>query len=231
MAQKSVLVVEDEANLRETLRYRLDREGYRVMTAGDGGEALDAARSSKPDVVVLDLMLPVLDGIEVCRILRKESTVPILILTARDEDVDKVVGLEIGADDYVTKPFNMRELLARIKALLRRVEMDDQPAPSGEGALQTGELRLDALAHRAWLGSQPLDLKPREFELLAYLMRHPGRAFTREQLLDQVWGYTVAVDARTVDVHVRWLREKIEKEPGRPKIVTTVRGVGYRLEE
>ena len=231
MVEKSILVVEDEENLLETLRYRLSTEGYTVITAADGQQALEQARTHKPDLLLLDLMLPVMDGLEVCRILRKETAVPILILTAKDDEVDKVVGLELGADDYVTKPFSMRELLARVKALLRRAA-----APSGDPDLPTdevlsaGDLRVDLAAHRCWRGSTPMELKPREFELLAFLMRNRGRAFSRDQLLDRVWGYDTAIDIRTVDVHIRWLREKIEIEPSHPKHLATVRGVGYRFE-
>lgn len=227
---KSILVVEDEENLLETLRYRLTREGYQVVTARDGERAIEAARSSPPDLILLDIMLPKLDGLEVCRILRKEMSVPILMLTAKVEEVDKVVGLEMGADDYVTKPFSMRELLARIRALLRRPGIAEKAPAEREEVLLSGDLKVDLAGRRAWLGERPLGLKPREFELLAFLMRHRGRAYTREELLDRVWGYEVAVDIRTVDVHIRWLREKIEADPTRPQRITTLRGVGYRFE-
>lgn len=231
MTQKTILIVEDEENLRETLNYRLAAEGYRIATAGDGQQALEIAEAVKPDLILLDVMLPRLDGFDVCRILRKSTATPILMLTAKDDEVDKVVGLEMGADDYVTKPFSTRELVARVKALLRRA--DRQTAVVGEGeehALESADLRLDQAQHRAWLAERELELKPREFELLAFLMRHRGQAVTRDQLLDSVWGYGAEVDTRTVDVHVRWLREKIEKDPAHARRITTVRRVGYRFE-
>ena len=231
MPDKTILVVEDEENLRETLRYKLNAEGYRVITAVDGEQAVEQARSKSPDLVLLDLMLPKLDGFDVCRILRKESAVPILMLTAKGEEVEKVVGLEVGADDYVTKPFSMRELLARIKALLRRA---DNGAKEAEGpadvVLTAGDLKIDLTQHRAWVGENNLGLKLREFDLLAFLMKNRARAFSRDQLLDQVWGYTAGVDTRTVDVHIHWLREKIETDPGHPQRITTIRGLGYRFE-
>ena len=231
MPDKTILVVEDEENLRETLRYKLNAEGYRVITAVDGEQAVEQARSKSPDLVLLDLMLPKLDGFDVCRILRKESAVPILMLTAKGEEVEKVVGLEVGADDYVTKPFSMRELLARIKALLRRADTGTKSAEGpAKAVLMTGDLKIDLSQHRAWLGGNNLELKPREFDLLAFLMKNRARAFSREQLLDQVWGYTAGVDTRTVDVHIRWLREKIETDPGHPQRITTIRGLGYRFE-
>ncbi|MEK7216961.1 MAG: response regulator transcription factor [Chloroflexota bacterium] len=233
MSDKSILIAEDEVGLAATLHYRLTQEGYRAEIATDGQQALELARSMRPDLLLLDLMLPVLDGLEVCRILRKESSFPILILTAKGDEVDKVVGLELGADDYVTKPFSMRELLARIKALLRRSVLA-APAPDANQAtrevLTAGGLRLDLTAHRAWREDRSVDLKPREFELLAFLMQNRNRAFTRDHLLERVWGYDTPIDGRTVDVHVRWLREKIEEDPSNPRLLVTVRGVGYRFE-
>jgi DNA-binding response OmpR family regulator len=225
-----VLIVEDDATLRETLRYNFEREGYRVVAAADGLQALELAGSERPDAVILDVMLPGLDGFEVCRALRRESTVPILMLTAKDEEVDKVVGLELGADDYLTKPFSLRELLARVKAMLRRVQML-QPGGEQSGArlLQADDLRVNLDEHRVHRAERELQLKPKEFDLLVFLMQRPGRVFTREQLLSQVWGYDYAGDGRTVDVHVRWLREKVEREPSRPLLIETVRGVGYRF--
>jgi DNA-binding response OmpR family regulator len=225
-----ILIVEDEDTLRETLRYNFERDGHRVVLAADGVAALEAAGREQPDAVVLDVMLPKLDGFEVCRALRRDSTVPILMLTARDDEVDKVVGLELGADDYLTKPFSVRELLARVKAMLRRVEML-QPAGGRPAArlLQADHLRVNLDEHRAYRSGQPLNLKPKEYDLLVFFLQQPGRAFTREQLLSQVWGYDFAGDSRTVDVHVRWLREKIEAEPGNPVLIETVRGVGYRF--
>jgi DNA-binding response OmpR family regulator len=225
----TILLVEDEATLVQTIAYTLRREGYTVVTAGDGQTALTLAREARPDVVVLDLMLPGLDGFEVCRRLRAESAVPILILSARDTEIDRVVGLEIGADDYLTKPFSLRELLARIRALLRRVRMLAEIPAAETPPLRVGDLTIDPAGRRVWRNDQELQLKPREFDLLLFLARHRGQVFSREQLLDRVWGYEHAVDSRTVDVHVRWLRAKIEDDPRTPRRLQTVRGVGYRL--
>ena len=225
-----VLVVDDEATLVDTIRYNLRRDGYDVHVAGDGNEALRLARASTPDLVVLDLMLPGLDGLEVCRQLRRESTVPILMLTAKDDEVDKIVGLEVGADDYMTKPFSMRELLARIRAMLRRSRMVQQGSESdGAQAVRSGDLEADPLQRKVILGERSLQLKPKEFDLLVFLMQQRGRVMTRDQLLEKVWGYTFGGDTRTVDVHIRWLREKIEEDPSTPRRLETVRGVGYRF--
>ena len=224
---KKILVVDDEPTLVATLRYNLEREGYEVVTASDGESGLSAARECRPDLLVLDLMLPVLDGLEVCRILRREMSVPILMLTAKAEEVDKVVGLELGADDYVTKPFGMRELIARVRALLRRAET----APAAEVEVLTmGDLQVDLRRREASFRGQALTLKLKEYELLLFFMRNPGRAFTRDQLLNQIWGYDFVGDTRTVDVHIRWLRQKIEDEPAKPTRLITIRGVGYRFE-
>jgi DNA-binding response OmpR family regulator len=222
---KTVLVVDDEPTLVATLKYNLEREGYRVLSAGDGEKAITLARSERPDLMILDLMLPAVDGLEVCRILRREMTLPILMLTARVGEVDKVVGLEIGADDYVTKPFSTRELLARIRALLRRTT-----TPADEEVLVSGDLRIDMKRREVTRNDRPVELKPKEMELLIYFLRNKGRAFTREQLLREVWGYDFYGDSRTVDVHVSWLRQKIEEQPGKPVRILTVRGVGYRFE-
>ena len=225
-----VLVVDDEATLVDTIRYNLRREGYDVQVAGEGNEAIRLARASAPDLVVLDLMLPGLDGLEVCRQLRRESIVPILMLTAKDDEVDKIVGLEVGADDYMTKPFSMRELLARVRAMLRRSRMAQQAGEAdGAQAVRSGDLEADPLQRRVTLGEKSLQLKPKEFDLLVYLMQQRGRVLTRDQLLEKVWGYTFGGDTRTVDVHIRWLREKIEEDPGTPRRLETVRGVGYRF--
>ena len=225
-----ILIVEDETTLRETLRYNFERDGFEVATAADGQEALEMAASQQPDAVILDLMLPKLDGFDVCRALRRDSTVPILMLTAKDDEVDKIVGLELGADDYLTKPFSVRELLARVKAMLRRVEMlQTAHAQSDARVLRADDLRINLDEHRVLRAERELQLKPKEFDLLAFLMGQPGRVFTRDQLLSQVWGYDFAGDSRTVDVHVRWLREKIEADPSRPRLIETVRGVGYRF--
>jgi DNA-binding response OmpR family regulator len=225
-----ILVVEDDRNLLDTLKYNFSKEGYGVVTAVDGAEALDAARREKPDVIILDIMLPKLSGFEVCRILRKEMTTPIIMLTAKDDEIDKVVGLEIGADDYMTKPFSMRELLARVGAMLRRSKMTElQPAPE-QPALQIGDIRVDIARHRASKGTAMLDLTPKEFDLLAFLATNKGLVFSRDRLLEKVWGYDFAGDTRTVDVHMRWLRQKIEADPNNPRYLVTVRGTGYKLE-
>jgi two-component system OmpR family response regulator len=230
MATTRILVVEDDPNLLATLRYNLLKEGYDVVTAVDGIEALEVARREGPGLIVLDVMLPKMSGFEVCRILRGEMTVPILMLTAKSEEVDKIVGLEIGADDYMTKPFSMRELLARIRAMLRRAEMARLQPVSEEPALKIGDLEIDTARHRAFLKGSALELSPKEFDLLAFLAKNKGFAFSRERLLEKVWGYDYAGDTRTVDVHIRWLRQKIETDPARPKRLATVRGTGYRLE-
>ncbi|HET8632177.1 MAG TPA: response regulator transcription factor [Thermomicrobiales bacterium] len=230
---KKVLVVDDERILAETIGYNLRREGYAALAAHDGEAALAAARRERPDAIILDVMLPGLDGFEVCRALRRESAVPILLLTARDDEIDKVVGLELGADDYLTKPFSMRELLARVKALLRRSDLAQQPPDDGRIAadppVEAGPLRIDLAEHRATWAGRPLDLKPKEFDLLLCFARNRGAVLTRDILLERVWGYAYPVDTRTVDVHVRWLREKIEADPGRPAHLQTVRGHGYRF--
>jgi DNA-binding response OmpR family regulator len=225
--KKKILVVDDEPTLVATLKYNLEREGFHVITAGDGESGLSAARDKRPDLIVLDLLLPIMDGLEVCRVLRREMTTPILMLTAKTEEIDKVVGLELGADDYVTKPFSMRELLARVRALLRRAEA--APPPEAE-VLLAGDLQVDLRRREASRGGGPLALKPKEFELLAFFLRNRGRAFTRDQLLNQIWGYDFVGDTRTVDVHIRWLRQKIEELPARPSRLITVRGVGYRFD-
>jgi len=225
-----VLVVDDEPVLVDTIRYNLRREGYDVQVANDGNEAIKLAQSASPDLVVLDLMLPGLDGLEVCRQLRRESTVPILMLTAKDDEIDKIVGLEVGADDYMTKPFSMRELLARVRAMLRRSRMQQQSSTADAvQPVRSGDLEADPLQRRVVLRGAALQLKPKEFDLLVYLMQQRGRVLTRDQLLEKVWGYTFGGDTRTVDVHIRWLREKVEEDPSTPRRLETVRGVGYRF--
>jgi DNA-binding response OmpR family regulator len=221
---RTILVVDDEPTLRETLAEALDADGFRVVTAADGREALLRFREHRPDLIVLDLMLPELSGVEVCRIVRQESGVPILMLTAKSSEIDKVLGLELGADDYVTKPFSLRELSARIRALLRRIE---QPSVDGPAAVALGDLTVDLAGHRLLRDGVPVPVKPKVFELLAFLLRHPGQVFSREQLLEHVWGYDYAGETRTVDVHVHWLRTAIEPEPATPAYIQTVRGVGY----
>ncbi len=234
MAEK-ILVVEDELSLRETLAYNLKKDGYAVESAGDGRTALEAARRMKPDLVVLDLMLPELDGFEVARVLRKEMTTAILMLTARDEEIDRVVGLEVGADDYMTKPFSMRELLARVKAQLRRTrlireEMTNAQASAPHEQLAFGGLLIDQTRREVKLDGGPLQLKPKEYELLLFLAQHQGKMLSREFILERVWGWDYVGDSRTVDVHVRWLRQKIEADASKPTRIVTVRGGGYRFE-
>jgi len=221
---RTILVVDDEPTLRETLAEALEADGFRVVTAADGREALAQFREHRPELVVLDLMLPELSGIEVCRIIRQESGVPILMLTAKSSELDKVLGLELGADDYVTKPFSLRELSARVRALLRRTE---QASTEGPTTVSLGDLTVDLGGHRLLRDGAPLPMKPKVFELLAFLLRHPGQVLSREQLLEQVWGYDYAGETRTVDVHVHWLRSAIEPDPASPALVQTVRGVGY----
>ena len=223
-----ILVVEDEPSLVETISYNLRRVGYEVQSERDGINGLRAAQAQMPDLVILDLMLPGMDGLDVCRPLRRTSSVPILILTARNDEVDKVVGLEMGADDYVTKPFSMRELLARVKAMLRRNAA--APVLAAPHALQFGDFALDESRHEIRRHGTPLTLTPLEYNLLEFLLRNHGATFSRETLLEKVWGYDYAGDSRTVDVHVRSLREKIEDTPGAPRRLMTVRGVGYRLD-
>ena len=228
MADPVVLIVEDEANLAEAIRVNLLREGFRVHAVHDGIAAVEEARRLRPDVVVLDVMLPGLDGLEVCRLLRRESSLGVLMLTAKGEEVDRVVGLELGADDYVTKPFSMRELMARVRALARRTRVRE--GPLGGETVASQDLELDLAAHTASLAGKPLALRPREFDLLAMLVKHRGRVLTRGRVLDQLWGQDYYGDPRTVDVHIRWLREKIEPDPGNPTRLVTIRGVGYRFE-
>src|SRR5512135_2331282 len=232
---EKILVVEDELSLRETLAYNLKKEGYAVETAGDGRSALEAARRSKPDLLVLDVMLPGMDGFEVARTLRREMTTPILMLTARDDEIDRVVGLEVGADDYLTKPFSMRELMARVKAQLRRTRlMREEMTKSGGAAaherLSFGGLVIDQTRREVRLDDAPLQLKPKEYELLLFLAQHRGQMLSREFILERVWGWDFIGDSRTVDVHVRWLRQKIEDESSKPTRIVTVRGGGYRFE-
>lgn len=236
-----ILVVEDDSTLLEMLKYNLIRQGYDVLVADDGRTGLQLARIEKPNLIILDVMLPVMDGFEVCRILRKEMSIPILMLTARTEEIDKIVGLEIGADDYITKPFSMRELLARVKAHLRRVEsIREDHAAEREGSasqqirtvstLTFGDLTIDENRREVSLEGKPIRLKPKEFELLLFLARNKGMALSRTLILERVWGWTYDGNSRTVDVHVRWLREKIEPDPGNAVRIVTVRGVGYRFE-
>jgi len=231
-----ILIVEDEPALQETLEYNLTHQGYEVKVVGDGIQAVETARSFLADLILLDVMLPGMDGFEVCRILRQETNVPILMLTAREAEIDRVIGLEIGADDYITKPFSMRELQARLKALLRRVRLDQQDAAqekvatSGNEIMQFGDLMLDLSRHELSRAGRPLPLKPKEFDLFVYLARHKGKVLSRELIMESVWGWDYIGGSRTVDVHIRWLREKIEPDPANPARIVTVRGAGYRFE-
>jgi DNA-binding response OmpR family regulator len=229
-----ILVVEDEPTLLETLIYNLEREGYSVEGVSDGQVAITAARERTPDLIVLDIMLPGIDGLEITRILRQEMTIPILMLTARDGEIDRVLGLEIGADDYLTKPFSMRELMARVKALLRRVRIDRENAVTTPNKIAEklvfDDLVLNLTRLEVTLDEQVLAPKPKEYELLLYLSRHRGQVMSRDQILERVWGWDFGGGSRTVDVHVRWLREKIETDPANPTRIVTIRGVGYRFE-
>jgi DNA-binding response OmpR family regulator len=236
-----VLVVEDDNTLLEMIHYNLQRQGYDVLRARDGRTGLQMAREQKPDLIILDVMLPGIDGFEVCRIIRRELSVPILMLTARTEEIDKIVGLEMGADDYITKPFSMRELMARVKAHLRRTELirEDVASEASSSAIATpnkslilnfGNLTIDENRREVFLDEQPLKLKPKEFELLLFLARHQGIAVSRDLILERVWEWTYDGNSRTVDVHVRWLREKIEPDPNEPQRIVTVRGIGYRFD-
>jgi DNA-binding response OmpR family regulator len=235
---ESILIVEDEPALQDTLAYNLRKEGFSVETASDGRTALTKARQQQPDLIVLDIMLPELDGFEVCRILRQEINTPILMLTARDDEIDRVVGLEVGADDYLTKPFSMREFLARVKAQLRRarwlhaeLKKSQQPAPAEkQDVLTFGNLLINRDRREVTLNGQVLALKPKEYELLLFFAEHKGRVLSREFILERLWGWDYIGDSRTVDVHVRWLRQKIEPDPSHPQRIVTVRGGGYRFE-
>ncbi|MXY92843.1 MAG: response regulator transcription factor [Caldilineaceae bacterium SB0670_bin_27] len=240
MDKTKILIVEDEPTLLDTLKYSLEQQGYEVVTASDGVQALAKARTEKPGLVILDLMLPGLDGIEVCRILRQEMSLPILMLTAKDEEVDKIVGLEVGADDYLTKPFSMRELLARVRAHLRRVRLlreelessgqADQKSPNGDVAISFGDLVIDESRREIRRNDDVLALRPKEFELLLFLARNRGIALGRSLILERVWGWDFDGGSRTVDVHIRWLREKIEVDPAHPSRILTIRGIGYRFD-
>jgi DNA-binding response OmpR family regulator len=223
MADK-ILIVEDDATLLDTIGYNLTQAGYTVVKAADGVSGLDAARAGQPDLVILDLMLPGLDGLSVCRAIRHEASTPILILTARSGEVDRIVGLDSGADDYLVKPFSLGELLARIRALLRRGSV----APATR--LEADDLTLDLVSHKAHVAGRELALAPKEFDLLAELIRHKGAVLSRDLLLERVWGFDFSGDTRTVDVHIRWLREKIESDPANPTRIQTVRGIGYRFD-
>jgi DNA-binding response OmpR family regulator len=235
MAEK-VLLVDDELSLRDTLEYNLKKQGYQVKSVADGNTALTKAREFKPDVILLDIMLPGMDGFEVCRAIRKEMTTPILMLTARDDEIDRVVGLEVGADDYLTKPFSMRELIARVKALLRREKLireeifTSQASETSTPPKKIGNLILDKERREVQLEGKVLELNPKEYDLLAYFCDHVGKMLSREKILEDVWGWQYFGDSRTIDVHIRWLREKVEPNPKKPTRIITLRGAGYRFE-
>jgi DNA-binding response OmpR family regulator len=222
-----ILLVDDEPLITDSLSYSLKREGFEVKAVGDGEQALKDLREFSPDLVVLDIMLPGINGLEVCRRIRATNSIPVIMLTARGEEMDRILGLEVGADDYLAKPFSFRELLARIRSILRRVEMDRQTAQFQP--VTVGNLTIDPIARRAFSGSQELQLSAREFDLLSILMRNAGRALNRDELLSLVWGEDWIGDPRTLDVHVRWLRLKIEDDPATPTYIQTVRGHGYRF--
>ena len=232
-----ILVVDDDKNVLEVIKYNLANDGYAVVLAETGTQAIEMARREKPDLIILDVMLPGIDGFEVCRILRKEMSVPILILSAKTDEIDKVVGLELGADDYISKPFSVRELMARVRATIRRGQFTEQQSSAKtleetkpRTILKGHDLVVDTVRHQVTLKGAPLNLTPKEFELLSFLMQGKGQVFSREQLMEKVWGYTFDGSKRTVDVHMRWLRQKIEDNPETPKFLVTVIGFGYKFE-
>ncbi|WP_349255162.1 response regulator transcription factor [Sporomusa sp.] len=230
MMAGKILIVDDELNIRELIKFNLEKAGYKVLEADDGQVAVNIAKTNRPDLVVLDLMLPGIDGLEVCRMIknsRETAAIPIIMLTAKNEEIDKVIGLELGADDYLTKPFSPRELLARIKAVLRRSQKDS----SASGALTVGKLTLNFNRYEAFIGSVKLELTPKEYEMLKLFVTNTGKVFTREQLLEKVWGYEYFGDTRTVDVHVRHLRVKLSQDNDIAEAIETVRGVGYRFRD
>lgn len=225
----TIAIVEDESNIVELIKYNLDREGYRTISANNGRKGLELIKQELPDLVILDLMLPELDGLSVCKQLRSDpqtKSIPIIILTAKSEEADRVLGLEMGADDYVTKPFSPRELVARVRAVLRRSGAADEEEPE---VIENGVIRIDLRQHLVKVRGVEVELTPKEFDFLKLLLLNPGRAFTREFLLEHLWGYEYFGDTRTVDVHVRRLRQKIEEDPANPEYLETVRGVGYRF--
>jgi DNA-binding response OmpR family regulator len=225
----TILLVDDEESIQKLLTFPLERDGYRVVQARDGEEALERFRAEEIDLVLLDLALPKLDGVEVCRRLRAESTVPILMLTARDDEIDKVLGLEIGADDYITKPFSIRELRSRIRAAIRRAALT--PVPEPDDVIEADDLRIDLPRRSVEARGEPVQLTYLEFELLRTLAATPGRVYSRQTLLDRLWGGAAFRDPRTIDVHVRHLREKLERDPSNPEFIFTVRGAGYRFRD
>jgi phosphate regulon transcriptional regulator PhoB len=222
-----VLVVDDEQPIVDAVAYNLRKEGYEIFTAGNAEQCLVIARRESPDLVLLDVMLPSATGFDVCRLLRKQSNVPIIMLTAKAEETDRIVGLELGADDYITKPFSMRELLARVKSVLRRSGFGSPERP--DEVVNTQGIKIDPLRHEVTVDQNAISLSPKEFDLLYFMARNPGHVFSRQLLLDNVWGIDAYVEDRTVDVHIRWLREKVERDPSQPERLLTVRGVGYKL--
>lgn len=254
--QATILLVDDDQTLLDTLEYNLRREGYQVLAASNGNEAISLAYAERPDLIILDVMLPGMSGLDVCRAVRKQLTMPVLMLSAREEEIDKVLGLELGADDYLTKPFGLRELLARVRAMLRRAEIvqpqmnplppaeastasgSTQPVVSAEAKheqqeaapLVVGDLSIYLAQRTVTLSGQAVELKPKEFDLLSFIASHPGHVFSRETLLERVWGYDFVGGTRTVDVHVRWLRMKLEQDPSNPRVIQTVHSIGYKLQ-
>jgi len=227
----TILLVDDEDAVQKLLAYPLEREGFRVVSARNGREALELFAAESPDLVVLDIMLPQLDGLEVCKRLRARSTVPIIMLTARDDELDKVVGLELGADDYITKPFSIREFRSRIRALLRRAQLPPYSGDEGEEVISADGLKIDVARRTVEVAGAPVQLTYVEFELLRTMAAAPGRVFSRKMLLEELWGGSDYREPRTIDVHVRHLREKLERDPREPEFIHTVRGVGYRFRE
>ncbi len=219
-----VLVVDDESTILETLQIKLRKEGHSVFTAVTAEEGMKIFKQVKPDICLLDVMLPNRSGFDLCRAIRKDSEVPVIFLTARGSESDRIAGFDLGADDYIVKPFNLAEVAARVRAVLRRAtaDVDDEP-------VECAGVRIDPKSHQAWVEDKVLELSPREFNLLHFFMRHPGQAFTRDALIDRVWGADAFVDSRTVDVHIRWLRQHIEEDPANPSRILTVRGVGYKF--
>lgn len=229
--QTSVLIIEDEENISEAIQYNLRQNGYQVLAAEDGLKGLGIIENNQVDLLILDIMLPGMDGLDVCKEIRKTSNMPIIMLTAKIEEYNKVVGLELGADDYVTKPFSMSELLARVKSLLRRSNMNSTSDNEQSNILESGDLLVDLNKHTATIEKTPLDLRPKQFDLLTFFLRNKGKALSRDQILENLWGYDYIGDVRTVDVHVRWLREIIEKDSRKPNRIITVRGFGYRFDQ
>jgi len=229
--QTSVLIIEDEENISEAIQYNLRQNGYQVLAAEDGLKGLGIIENNRVDLLILDIMLPGMDGLDVCKEIRKTSNMPIIMLTAKIEEYNKVVGLELGADDYVTKPFSMSELLARVKSLLRRSNMNSTSDNEQSNILESGDLLVDLNKHIATIEKTPLDLRPKQFDLLTFFLRNKGKALSRDQILENLWGYDYIGDVRTVDVHVRWLREIIEKDSRKPNRIITVRGFGYRFDQ